>query len=525
MLRQFAFASVLVAVFTSQSFADCWDNCCGNWSAFANACECEGGRPVPNPPRCYHDGGGGFTPVPPPDPKVLALQRANVRYGDLIRKWRSDFGFITDGNAQEWLNLDRSSEDAFLGAADRLDRALVDQINWFKNDLGKDRDKVVWLERYPARAAAIRNNIGWIDRDIDRYGPPLATARQELDRLTQAGKQFQELQQKYKLRMQRDRWLAVEAWSVFLPRKYVRINADKAGDILRFAPMPLEGNALPFVDKKTPNLDVLPPWLLGKFDMSYLPYALAAAAQEPYHRLAGTPEEIIPVLEADERRAHDAFVTRNDYDMAHSERFDYEERVKEFEGLENQQNEKQRRLEDILEQRKQVYPELNAARVNVKSEATRLLDRASESLVWEIAKNTTIDMCRKAVKEVYHDKVMSLDLTDQDIFDHYKNGNYNLFNLPGTHFHVKDIKKVQNDILTLLRHGQDYARTAVRLAAQGDPAEIQEFVGGMFNELDKNSSELIKDSLSATSSMSEPGRTLVTRYFVGQLRKATADEQ
>lgn len=525
MLRQFAFASVLVAVFTSQSFAGCWDNCCGNWSAFANACECEGGRPVPNPPRCYHDGGGGFTPVPPPDPKVLALQRANARYSDLIRKWRSDFDFITADNMQQWLNLDRSSEDAFLGAADSLDRALVDEINWFNNDLGKDRDKVVWLEGYPARAAAIRSNIGWIDRGIERYGSPLAAARQELDRLDHASKQFQELQQKYRLRMQRDRWLAVEAWSVFLPQKYVRIDADSAGKILRFAPIPLEGDLLPFVDAKTPDLDVSR-WTIGQFDNSYLYFpAQSARLQEPYRRMTGTPEEVMTVLEADERHARDAFVTRNNYDMAHSERFAYEERVNELEGLKNQQDEKLHRLDDILEQRKSVYPALNAARINVKSEATRLLDRASESLVWEITKNVTIDVCRKAVKEVYHDKVISLDLTDQDIFDHYKDKNYNLFNLPGTHFHVKDIKKVQNDILTLLRHGQGYAKTAVRLAAQGDPAEIQEFVGGMFNELDKNSSELIKDSLSATSSMSEPGRTLVTRYFVGQIRKATADEQ
>jgi hypothetical protein len=487
------------------------------------ACQCEGGTPIPSPPRCL-PGGGFVSPPPPPDPRVLARQRANARYNDLIRKLRDDFSFITEQNAQEWLGMERSSDEAFLKAADALDRSLVDQINWFNEDLDKDRGKVQSVESFPAKAAALRHNIGVVDRDIERYGTPLSDARRELDRLTGAITAFGNIQEKYRLRMARDRWLAAEVWRVYLPRKYVFVDAEKEAKILRNAGIPVEGLCLPFVDASTPELEVIPPWVLHRFDFSYTPAAAAAPAHLSYHRLQGTPEEVMVGLEADERKAHNAFVARNDYDMAHSERFEAEKLDNQLRQLEQQQNEKMQRLQEILKERKTVFPELNAARKNVKSEADRLISRATDSLLWEITKNMAIEKCKRLVGKVYRGKLAALDLTEQEIFDHYQEKHFNIFSLPETAFHVRDVKALQNDILTLLNHDQDYAKTAVRLAAHGDPGEIRDFVDGMFGQLDKEGGKLIDDALSASSSLPEPVRTLVAKYFKVQVHRASEAE-
>lgn len=53
--------------------------------------------------------------------------------------------------------------------------------------------------------------------------------------------------------------------------------------------------------------------------------------------------------------------------------------------------------------------------------------------------------------------------------------------------------QVENDISTLLKHGEDYADTAIRLISNsnGSLAEIRDFVGRMDQGLDKDSERLM----------------------------------
>lgn len=71
------FALLVLVVLPAPARAGCWDHCCDNWSEFQAACRCEGGEPLPNPPRCV-GGVSDETPVTPVDPRALQRDRWNL---------------------------------------------------------------------------------------------------------------------------------------------------------------------------------------------------------------------------------------------------------------------------------------------------------------------------------------------------------------------------------------------------------------------------------------------------------------
>lgn len=480
---------------------------------FAESCRRAGGCPS----GCTCNPCGSTYRYTPPDPRVAALQRANQRMTDLLRRWKNDFQFAS---IDDWQSMDRSSEQAFLSFAERLDQAMIDQLNYFAEDLWRDQSRANSVAATDRAIAAYRHNIAVYDRYLSQHGPTAVAAKEEIALLAAQIRTFQSLGEEYRLKRDRNRLLAVAALSVYLPKRAVRVTPEILSRYEHIAPTRADGEVFPF-GRKPPIIIPYPPGesALKPIYLSPVP-AATPPAKYGYRPLPGTPEEAVALLERDEQRAVKAFRDRNDYDKAHPEIFEEERKSAELARLGRLHGEKKARTEEIsgLDEQSGIFPKLHAAREKVQGAAATMINRAAESLVWELTKNTAIDLAKKVGADKTHAKLTKLYLGEDQILDKYEGHLYNIFSLPEVVFKARDLKAVQNDMLTLLKQDQLYAKTAVRLAASGDPTEIRTFVDGMFDRLDQDATRLVDDALSASSTLPEPVRTLASRYFSRSFR-------
>ncbi|MGZ3707945.1 MAG: hypothetical protein ACXWPM_03850 [Bdellovibrionota bacterium] len=482
--------------------------------AVANAQTCEvhcpnGTRPIvdcdSNFDPCNTGGGGGYTP-PAPNPALMALQRANSRFAQVIQDLPEDLV-----NRDAWLSSKRSTEEQFVQTGNELFTMLIQEIVNYQNSANQWRNIGRYFDTidasYPGRMATLNEEISLYSQYESRDEGMLNPIQNSNSLLSRTTEELSGRTDELRNQMQGDRDVVSEIFSVLLPPSMVIVNQDIAAQSILHWPVYLD---FPISVAPVP---AVPSVFAPPFPASEVP-ELASAAPIPvpqYAALSGAPEQIVGALENTAQQATQVYEAWSDLSTRESAR---------KEGM----AQKVERLQALSQKAKQVCSmaqSINQTLLGALSKS-ELIDKsfqdarntfamqAVESMIWREGKRVVMDTIRNEYREFLTD---TADLTDQQTFDHYAKQEANIFSLPDTIDHALKMKALQNNILTLLQHGTEYAQTAALLIPQASPSEIQEFAEHLFQGMSEDSEALVKSSLKATN-IPGPFKIFLTRYII-----------
>jgi hypothetical protein len=154
---------------------------------------------------------------------------------------------------------------------------------------------------------------------------------------------------------------------------------------------------------------------------------------------------------------------------------------------------------------------------NLQAAKASFFYRAADSWIWENAKTEAVNQLKDETRRLVAAKwfgVAYRDMSDHEMKALFDAGKRNIFGLADRVLSSGDaLYEVTNRIKTLQTHGQGYIKEAARLAGQGSPREMSEFVDGMFKGLGDDSEKLVKANLDAVS-IPEPFKSISAKYFI-----------
>ena len=311
--------------------------------------------------------------------------------------------------------------------------------------------------------------------------------------------------------MQNDQWVAAKIFSVMLPPSMVIIDAASAAHDIQDWPTYFEG-------VQPPDADIPPlPAAAAPVEIPANP----AVPDQHFPALVGVPEDQIQQLENQAQDVRNAYELEDSLNVqAVSRRDGVQQKEADIQVASDQEKQAANNAVSMHESFIKAQHQVSYLNDVLTAATDTFAVQVAESAIWDVAKHGILVTIRQEYRELLTGK---LDLTDQETFDYYAAHKTNIFQLPDTIEQVRDLKAVQNNIIALLAHAEDYADLAVQLMARSSPTEINDFANGIYKGMQDDSSALVKSSLNAAE-IPEPFKSIVRKYIVNAGNEKSASE-
>lgn len=453
---------------------------------------------------------GGHQPLPL-DPRQIALQSAIPRYNALVHSLADRYNLL---DKQSWLNLPLGTEAEFFNTANQMHKFLVNQADANRFREGQLREELARLEEviqtYPSLIANLRTDNHTKRLELDRLSIALEAAKKQLELTQRAAKQLETRTYRYEEDVKRDKATVLSWFTVLLPQGMAEKVSVKPYESI-FEPLvgavPVRQRVAEPAEAPKPveAIQLRPSGYAFRFEINPTP-------------LTGTAENAVAQLEADAATFRKASY---DHNFIHNHLSTVRPISAQLQQeRSNALDERERREGEIRTfggQLKVTTWALLLARDTLQSAQESFLYRAADAWIWGQAKGQAITQAKGEVRRLVAARstgVSYRDMTDGEMRAFFSAGRRNIFSLGERALSSGDgLYHVLNRIQTLRTRGQGYAQEAVRLASQGSPSEINEFVGGMFRELDNDCEQLVKANLGAIN-IPEPWKSIYAKYFL-----------
>jgi hypothetical protein len=462
---------------------------------------------------CGSCGGGHSSPpqYTPPDPRQVALQDATRRYHALVQSLSDKYSLL---DRQSWTNLPLGTEATSFNTANQLHKLLVNKVDAINFRVRELREELAELSAvnagYPGTLTKLRADIATLRRERDRLTNALDAEKRQLDLTQRVSKQLEARAQRYEQDIDKNK-TAVLSWvAVLLP-------PGVAGNV---TPKPYESAVAwaPSVPER--------PAVRQQERQKQIEVAQVQAAKYGYMRLeinpsplSGTPLDAVAQLES-VANAYGVANRANDWDLNSKVNTLRPVVAQLRQNLSNETTEHKKlegevaAVETLLSSAKQIHLR---ATDNLQAAKASFLYRAADSWIWENAKTEAINQLKDETRRLVAAKwfgVAYRDMSDHEMKALFDAGKRNIFGLGDKVLSSGDaLYEVTNRIRTLQTQGQGYIKEAARLASQGSPGEMLEFVDGMYKGLADDSEKLVKANLDAVS-IPEPFKSISAKYFV-----------
>jgi hypothetical protein len=488
-------------------------HCNPDWTAAykcMNGCGCAGsGAASP----------GAAPPQPAgPSPEVLAFQRVRARMVAVIEAMSSSLPFF-DRNS--WMGSLPNTPEQFVSDADLLHTTLVAQSVAFQRQVAAYRDIIDLGSR---AAPALMQQVPAVQQDIARLTAKLKEAQgsvpwylAQTDNLAKATRQMQAQTARFLAAIQSDQQAAVAAFMVLLPPGA--------------APLPDGGLIVeppPQYKSRTPTEAVVDLYHNGRPLYPNLAPPLLAAlpdtnAQPVYAGvppLSGTLDDRAARLEEDAQNVRASFDLRNRM-MAQAQPAQqaYENAGRTLGQAVSQQNNLVGQIFQMAATADRARSKELAASDALYAEEARFFSYAAQSWIWENAKKVALHDIKTELKmqdyfKRHTDMARSpfLDIDEAHVMQYYQQRKFNVMNLPDGIEQAAGLKKLHDNVVTLLTHAQGYALQAATIAAYGTESEANAFAGGIYQGMDEDSKAIVKTNMGLMN-LPEPFADMATRYF------------
>ena len=454
---------------------------------------------------------GGGDQTPSLDPRQIAVQNAIPRYNALVHSL-ADRYYLLD--KQSWLNVPLGTEAEFFNSANQMHKFLVNEADANRFREGQLREELAGLEEvietYPGLIANLRTDSETMRLERNRLAVALEAAKQQLGLTQRAAKQLETRAYRYEEDVKRDKATVLSWLTVLLP----------TGMVETVSPNPYESIFEPLVGSV--------PVHQGAPEAAEAPKPVEAIALRPSRfgvrieinpePLAGTAENAVAQLEADAAAFRTA---RHDQNSLR----DYVSTVRPIAAQLQQERsnalDQRGRLEGEIRtfggQLKVTTWALLLARDALESAKETFLYRAADAWIWQNAKTEAIRQVKNEVRRLVAARstgVSYRDITDGEMHAFINAGKQNIFSLGERALSSGDrLYQVLNRFQTLRTHTLGYVEESFRVASQGSPREMIEFVGGMSEGIDNDAEQLVKANLGAIR-IPEPWKSIYAKYFL-----------
>jgi hypothetical protein len=438
------------------------------------------------------------------DVRKVAFQRAIQRYNALVRS-------LPDDEREPWLDAAGSTEEEFFKTVNQVHRHLVNRAADRRRTSEHLLTELPRLQQiiatYPASTADIRTETNGMGLEYFRLDVALAAERQRLELTQRAATQLEARTFDYEGRIERDKETILDSCAVLLPPGMIsgmkpgpyQSLPRWTGSVLQrerdeTSPEPIVITAtVPIEAVKARRVDAVPP-------------------------LIGTAEEAVAQLEADAQAAgaasHDADVV---WDAVKPRRAVAAQLDREQQDAMRARAAQRTELKTIRGQLDATKWALLLAGDDLQGVEQSFVYRAAEAWIWQNVKKMAIRQAKVEARGLVAAGTMGVpyrDMTEAEMLAFFNAGNRNIFGISDRALSAKEsFYPVVERVRILQTHGLDNVVEAVHLISEGSPREIDEFIDGMFKEMDDDCQQLVKASLGAIH-VPEPFETIYARYLL-----------
>jgi hypothetical protein len=236
--------------------------------------------------------------------------------------------------------------------------------------------------------------------------------------------------------------------------------------------------------------------------------------------LSGTLDDRAARLEEDARNVRASFELRNQM-MARAQPAQqaYEYAGRTLGQAVVQQNDLVGQIFRMAETADRARSKELAASDALYAEEARFFGYAAQSWIWQNARKIVLRDIKTELKmqdyfKRHTDLARSpfLDIDEAHVLQYYQQRKFNVMNLPDGIEQAAGLKKLHDNVVTLLTHAQGYALQAATIAAYGTESEANAFADGIYQGMDADSKSIVKTNMGLMN-LPEPFADMATRYF------------